>query len=244
MDNRVRYTEDWLKVNQLVQGRIYLVKDGRLLLYLGTSVNGLLIFYALASVYLEHTDGFVTYGNYDWQIQGLKVTINNILNHKGNKSSLLEYKGIPKLYGEFPFLKYEDSYKMWYIKSFDSDNTPNIANSIKEVNSGFVATKDLVPGNLYYSGECWRSCFVYLGRKSTKEYIWFYISNESTLVQSTARQLLYRSETTKNNKKVKPLQMCLTDKKAYVSSEVEYLVKINFKVNMNGITQEMLDSVR
>ena len=247
MDNRVRYTKEWLKANQLVPGRIYLAKDGRLMLYLGMSLKGMFLFYVLASAYLECTDRIskcVTYENYDWQILELKTTINNIMNHTGNRNSLLDYKNVPKLYGEFPFLWYEDTYKMWYNNSFNNAKVPSIASTKEDIKTGFVSVKDLVPGNLYYSGQCWRSCYVYLGRKSTKEFIWYFIGNESILMESSAIQLLRNSETTKNNKKVKPLKLSLTDKNAYISEEVKHLIKLNYKVDMSGVTQEMLDLVR
>ena len=67
----------WLKEKDLVIGRVYLIKDGRLMLYLGKSTTGMYIFYVMASAYLEYTrDDSVTFGNYNIQVKGLVNIIN------------------------------------------------------------------------------------------------------------------------------------------------------------------------
>lgn len=242
----------WLKEKDLVIGRVYLIKDGRLMLYLGKSTTGMYIFYVMASAYLEYTrDDGVTFGNYNIQVKGLVNIINESMNNVGVIGCLLQYKGLPKIHGEFPLVNFEHKYNRWYTISFTQmfsnkvpNNLPKLASMTnKPIETGYVKAKDLVQGNIYYSGACWRSTYVYLGRKTSGEYIWYFVGNEKMLIGTPARDLLNHSEVTKQNKKVKPLRMALSDEHASLCAGARELIEMNYRVDMSGITQHMLDSV-
>lgn len=248
----VTYKQDkFLKESELVPGRVYVVKDGRIMLYIGKSLEGLYVFYAMAAAYLINAENrfLLTYGNYKIQLNGLVYIVNEIMKSSGSILSLLQYKGLPKLYGELPGVNFEKQYAKWYMVNFSGllngkQTGPQISGiSNKPVKTGFVSARDLVPGELYYTGGCWRSTYVYLGRNSAGEFIWYFIGNESILVNSSVAQLMYSAEKTKQNKKVKPLSMALGDSKAYVCSDTRKLIETGFKVNVSGLTQSMLDSV-
>lgn len=245
---QVSYIMPFMKEKDLVAGRVYVIKDGRLLLYLGKSVRGLYIFYAIVSAYLIEKNSSTTFGNYEIQVQGLAAIANKSLNNPGEVEALLEYKGIPSIHGEFPFVNFENTYKKWYTISFSNMfsnkniTVPELASiSNRAINTGFVSSKDLVPGELYYSGQCWRSTYVYIGRNSLGEYLWYFVSNEETLKHSSIQYILSDITKTKHNKKVKRLADAVNDKSAFVCKETLDLIKINYKVNINGITQQMLD---
>ena len=244
MEKRVTYDEKWLKSTDLISGHIYLIKDGRLCLYLGNASNGLYVFYPLASAYLiqvcdNNFHTFVTYGNYEWQIYGLKQTIEMSMQNNGDEENILEYKGIPKIYGEFPFVNYENIYLSWYMTSFQDKNVPVVASG--RINTGFVPARSLIPGCLYYSGSCWRATYVYLGRTSDKRFLWYFIGNETLLKRSTPEELIMHADATKSNKKVKPLSMALEDKNAYIGTETKKLIESGYKVDMDGVTQQMIN---
>lgn len=138
----------------------------------------------------------------------------------------------------------------WYTKPMTAvGELPELtAITGNKPNAGFVGARDLVPGNLYYSGGCWRSSYVYLGRTSQKEFVWAHIGNAKALLHESGVSLLQRHkffifsvDATKSNKKVKPLADALNDPDAYVDNEYEMLITSGFKINMDGVTQQMLD---
>lgn len=250
MDKILYQDNEWLKEKELVAGRVYVIKDGRIMLYLGRDLTGLYIFYTMASAFLAWPgNSKVTFGNYEAQLNGLVNIVNTSMNRAGIESCIWSYRGIPKIYGEFPFVNFEDKYKKWYSLSFsnlfDSNvNVPVLASiSNKPIPKEFVSSNELIPGELYYGGQCWRNTYVYLGRNSKKEYLWYFVGSEEYLVQASAINLLYDCEKTKQNKRVKPIRMALKDSRAYVHSDLKALINSNFKVNMSGITKEMLDKV-
>lgn len=247
------YDGGWLKPKDLVEGHVYIIKDGRIAIYLGKTVNDLYCFYICCSAYFKisrqgvsYTKNMLSFANYDIQLNSIINMCNALIKHQAYYESMTTLKGIPKIYCEFPFVNYEGLYKNWYMKSqLASGNLPIISSiSNTKPNSGFVGAKDLVPGRLYYSGACWRAEYVYLGRTSDKRFIWYFIGNEDILIKSSAYQLLQRAETTKSNKKVKLLEDTLNDPNAYVSGDCNNLIKMGYKVDMSGITQQMLDMVR
>ncbi len=252
-NNWVNGRESWLKEKDLIVGRVYVIKDGRLMLYLGKSTKGLYVFYVMASAYLEDHgyNAKTTFGNYDIQVRGLIDIINTSMNSPGLITCILEYKGIPKICGEFPFVNFEQKYIKWYTVSFsqmisdlgkESSKVPSLATmSNKPIVTGFVSSKDLIPGNLYYTGQCWRSTWVYLGRNLKGEYLWYFVGNEEMLVNTSPHMLLARCEKTKQNKKVKPLHLALQDKHAYVCSDTGKLIEMGFKVNMGLVDQKDID---
>lgn len=239
--DKIMYTEEWLRESNLIAGRFYVVKDGRVLLYLGRTLTGLYTFYTVGAVHLIYHNGIITFGNYIPQLGGLEVTIKRTMSMRGQKECLSTYKGIPKIYGELPVYGHEETYLGWYNASFGNQGDLALAPKEKDINTGFVSSKDLIPGQLYYSGYCWRSTWVYIGRNSKKEYLWYFISNEQVLLRMTAIQLLHELDKTKQNKKVKPLAMALTDPHASVCDGTRQLIEMNYLVDMSGITQSVLD---
>lgn len=108
---------------------------------------------------------------------------------------------------------------------------PVLASPSRPANSGFVSSKDLIPGRCYYTGSCWRSTFCYLGRTKTGDYRWYFIGNEDVFMNSSVAELFARSEVTKSNKKVKPLEMALSDPDACVYEDTERLIKSGYHLN-------------
>ena len=239
----------WLKTKDLSEGHVYILKDGRIAVYLGKTENGLYCFYICCNMHFKNVDSnrILSFANYEVQLRNVINICNDLMHCCIYKESVLLLKGLPKIYCEFPFVNYESVYKSWYLKSQISLGTlPTLCSiSNKKVNNKFVGAKDLIPGNLYYSGSCWRSIYVYLGRKtSDKSFVWYFVGNEHILLSSNAYDLLNDVEITKSNKKLKPLEEALNDPNVYVSKDCENLIKMGYKVDMSVITQNMLDMVR
>ena len=241
----------WLKNNDLKQGCFYIAKDGRVLLYLGKSKEELYVFYTCCSVIISvekdtsslgYSD-VLTLANYDIIVPYVINVCKDTLNRHLYKDSLLELKNTPKLYCSFPFVSFINEYKNWYDTSniFYNNTLPILCLGNKSTNI-FVSAKDLIPGHLYYSGGCWRSTYVYLGRTSDKQFVWSFIGNEHTLMAESLLEILQNAYCTNSNKKVRPLKDALNDKKAHVSEGTEMLIRNNFSVDVSNLTQRMLDS--
>lgn len=242
--------DGFLKSTEIKIGRTYLMKDGRVVLYLGKDRNEYFNFYLFGQALLigqallkEKMVG-VTFANYKPQIAGLICIVQNSLSAPVDLTCIFVLKSFPMIHGEIPFLNLENQYNNWFAKSkaLNPGSIPNLTiNDTDAPKTSYVPAGELIPGNLYYSGQCWRSTYVYLGRNSRKEFLWYFIGNEEILKRSSAHQLLYSAEKTKQNKKVRPLHMALDDPKAYLYKEAKELIASNFRVNMSGITQRDLD---
>ena len=240
----------WLKEKELVPGCLYIIKDGRVMLYLGIDLDNCFIFYNCGSLNFANTNWHThTIANYEVQVKYMLDMCNSLLNRPIYKESIVRLKGIPKIYCLFPFIDFKTSYVNWYTKSLLMyGELPKLSELNKNIPiKGFVGAKELIPGNLYYSGQCWRSTYVYLGRTTDNYFVWCFVGNAKTLIENKCVDLLtYRKlemVSTKTNKKVKPLVMALSDKDAYVCEETKQLIDMDFKLNMDGVTQQMLDRI-
>ena len=76
---------------------------------------------------------------------------------------------------------------------------------------------------------------MYLGRDSKKNFCWYYVGNESVLMENNINRYLSNCERAKNNKKCKRLAYALNDPNAYISSEVANLIRVGWKANLSGL---------
>lgn len=254
MDKFTFENNQWLKDGDLKQGCFYIAKDGRILLYLGKSTEGLYVFYTCCGVMLSVEKDTASLGyrdvltlaNYDIIVPYVTDVCKATLSKHLYKDSLLELKTLPKLYCVLPFVQFTNKYKKWYDESnaFHNNALPVLCDSINKPKSIFVAVKDLVPGQLYYSGGCWRNIYVYLGRTSDNQFVWSFVGNERYLMTASLREVLEDSYCTNNNKKIRPLKDALIDKNAYVCEDTQMLIQNDFSVDVSGLTQQMLDARR
>ena len=245
-DYDYRHQHSWLKDKDLVEGYVYIIKDGRIALYLGRDKMGKYCFYVCCNMRFKHLDSYLlSFANYDIQLLSTINMCNELFKHRIYLESVVCLKTIPKIYCRFPFVDFSSSYKVWYSKQLLLVEGLPVISSISntKLNNGFVGAKDLIPGQLYYTGSCWRGEWVYLGRTSDKRFIWYFIGNEDILVHSSTYQLLLSAETTKSNKKVRLLSDALSDPDAYISNDCARLIKSKFKVDMTGITQQIIDKI-
>ena len=230
----------FLKSNKLKEGHCYLYKDGRLAIYLGKDKFDSYIFYTLGCcLYERYGTGYgqLTIAYYEHQINSLISLANNIMNSKINVKHISNLKGIPKLYTEFPFINFENTYFNWYSKNkvLVGDNLPILVVKTTEISSGFVKTKDLVPGQLYYTGSCWRACYVYLGRDSANNFCWYFIGNFDVLFARGVDLRFNNIDRTGSNKRCRLLAFALRDPHAYVDDDVRKAVAMNFSVDVSNI---------
>ena len=150
------YTDNFLSKKDLKRGHIYVQKDGRLTLYLGKDIHDRFVFYDLAGIIFEDTDKYsiITLGHYKCQVQSLITTCKTLMQNECNTKQLRALKGIPSLYSDFAYINFESTIDNWCKLS-----KLNIVSNDKtgESTTIWVKAKDLVPGELYYTGGLWRS---------------------------------------------------------------------------------------
>lgn len=96
---------------------------------------------------------------------------------KCNCNQILVLKGMPKIYAEFQYVDYVKELPIWYTKNkVLNKDLPVItfSDTPTKIDIPFVKAKDLVPGELYYSGSLWRSLYLYLGRDSIGNFCWYF----------------------------------------------------------------------
>ena len=111
--------DGWLSAKSLKEGHVYIIKDGRIALYLGKTITDKYLFYVYCIMQFKSLNNdLLSFANYDIQVPSIINMCNACMQYKIYRESLLELKGIPKIYCEFPFVEYSKTYKQnWYTKA-------------------------------------------------------------------------------------------------------------------------------
>lgn len=242
MQSKITFeTDTFLKKTDLKIGNVYMYKDGRLVVYFGKDNWGRFIFYALANVLYEKTDNYrvLTISHYDTQVKYLINMAEEIMHKAVSPNQVIALKGMPQLYCEFPYIQYDKELANWWTKNkmLSKESLPDLVELIQSPNkkskdSLYVSAKDLVPGELYYTGALWRSLFLYLGRDSSKRFCWYFVGNEDYLMRNDINEYLFNIDRTKTNKRCKRLADAVNDPDAYISSDVKKLIDMNWHANL------------
>ncbi len=257
MEKIIFDTEKTLKAKDLKEGHVYLIKDGRVMLYLGQENNASYVFYVCGSLIYEYTNNnsMYTISNYDLQTEYMETLCNSLMKNDVYAESITVLKGIPTIYGEFTLVEYEKTWKEWYLKSYNKfkDSLPELLFiNNAQPDAGFVKAGDLIPGHIYYAGDAWRNTWVYLGRSTEGKFAWYFVGNETALINEGFARIIksfhssWRSDcfaVTKSNKKVKPLSNVFSDPTVYIWKDIAKLAEQNFTVNVDNLTQDMLDEI-
>lgn len=230
---------NWLRADDLQIGHCYLYKDGRLVVYIGRSSCNEFVFYEIASCLYKSTDSYYihTLAHYEDQVKMLSALAIKIMGKKIDITSLVVLKGMPKLYCEFPYCDFESTLGDWWEKNIKAGaKLPELTqNAKKNAKNIYVGAKDIVPGELYYTGGLWRSLYLYLGRDSQKNFCWYFVGNENILRRNDLREYLVNCERTKSNKHVKKLEQALNDRTAYMYEDAQRLLNEHWTANLRGL---------
>ena len=231
-------THHFLSKQELQKGHVYVQKDGRLTIYLGKDVFDRYVFYDLAGILFESTGEFgqLTLGHHENQVHSLTNMCNTLMKLPCNVRQIRELKGVPSLYSDYKYVNYESIIDDWCEKNKRlNNNFPSLVQDAKEASKKvWVSAKDLVPGELYYTGSLWRALYLYLGRDSQNRFCWMFVGNESELIKNNFSYYRYNMERTKSNKKCKPLAYALKDPDAYLYSEAKELIAMGWKADLTG----------
>lgn len=234
------YPYTFLTKKDIKPGHVYIKKEGVLILYIGKDAWDRFVFYDLAAVMFSAAENpkrtALTLANYDLQKDYLINLCNSVIEAPSwEPAHVLIVKTLPSIYAEFPYVNYENTYEAYYNKNRNlHKKLPEIQmNQVKA--DVFVKAKDLVPGELYYSGSLWRSLYLYLGRDDDKNFCWYFVGNVDILKENNLTVYKQRCDRLKNNKKVKKLSVAMHDPDAYVDIEVKELIDSNWKANLSGL---------
>lgn len=248
VENKLTWMDDGssdLKKNDLIQGHIYVIKDGRLALYLGNDPLGYYVFYCPVTVtitncldgkYRTHQQTLV---QYELQAEFVIGYFKKVMHSVIDKAAIVHLKTLPCIRVEFSLVDFEDRYREWYeaseaviegLPKIDWDSEKQDSASL-----GFIGTKDLTPGEVYYTGGCWRATYLYLGRDSDGMFCWYYVGSVTDLLKNDLREYRHRMERSKNNKKCKRLASALSDPGAYLSSEFVDLIHSQWHADLTGL---------
>lgn len=215
---------DYLKKSDLVEGLVYVFKDGRLALYVGrTSWDSKFVFYILGNVPLVGT------GSWDMVLMHpavsdkmLRTLADVVIKQEMFDPNCLHIlTTMPKLLGTYPGMDYRDVYRRQYLKwgMLGKDTVPELMEPRKTGTKDtkpncLVSAKDLKSGVFYHTGEdSWRKTYLFLGRyheSGKNTFVWsFYGGNNEDVDNMSLRDLHYYlsgADQTKSNKKVRPVR--------------------------------------
>lgn len=239
-DKLIFHTDNFLSKKDLQKGHVYVQKDGRATVYLGKDMYDRFVFYDLAGIMFEDAEDYrtITLGHYDFQVQSLISICSILMQNKCNIKQLRTLKGVPSLYGDFCYVNFEATIDNWCEqnalnnKEFPKLVTNDMANENTKI---WVGAKDLVPGELYYTGNLWRALYLYLGRDSEGFFCWYFVGNETVLTQNDINIYLRNCERTKSNKKCKRLSYALNDPDAFIYADAKYLIDTGWKADLSGL---------
>lgn len=242
MANLVFRNDTFLKKGDLAIGHVYLYKDGRLVVYLGKNNFDKFVFYTLASVLYTNINWYtLTLAHYDTQIKYLISLSETLMKHECDINCIVELKGMPQLCCEFPFISYEKELNMWWAKNVayhkDKSKLPTLVDlgNKSKSKSLFVSAKDLIPGELYYTGSLWRSLYLYLGRDSQKNFCWYFVGSAHELIRNDLNVFRVYMDKTKSNKRCKRLADAPNDPDAMLYDDAQMLLNMNYHANLNGL---------
>lgn len=225
-------------------GAVYLAKDGRIMIYLGQTNSDRLVFYECMKVMIiSYRDKYDTLANYTVTMNSIFSVCKELMQRLAYPESVIIRSGMPKILTEFPYINFEAFIRDWYAESLRSNRKlPTLKEpGAKPTELLYVKSAELVPGKLYYSGSCFRSVYIYVGRTSKKDYLWYFVDNEDEVVKYSAEEIIEHCEPTRQNKKVRKLEDALKDPKAYVTSECKKLIRSQFSVDLSGFSQNYID---
>lgn len=234
--------QTFLSKNDLEVGRVYLYKDGRVVVYLGKDSYDKYVFYVLASaLYCEERKwNTYTLAHFELQVEYLCDLAEELMKKDCDPKSIISLKGMPQLHCEFPYVAYDAEIANWWLdcKAKHGKSIPSITSleGQEKSESLYVGAKELVPGEFYYTGDSWRSIYLYLGRDSEKNFCWSFVGNADLFI-SDGLMAVRKSgiEYTKSNKKCKSLMNADKDPDASVSRSDRKLIDLNYTVDVSTL---------
>lgn len=207
--NKIQFdSNDYISSTSLREGYIYLFKDGRCSLYLGTNSQNKYTFYVIMNVKiigLGRDNGW-KYGilHEELMLKMLAEATKEELSSQFNEFALEELATMPKIHLELS--NNPINYKNWLSKNLLMGKLPkhlgifinNSGNSDEHIDSKYkyVGAKELEVGRLYVTnktqlglrGEGWRCTYLYLGKDTDGLQVWAFVGCTSDIEKLTTME--------------------------------------------------------
>lgn len=189
-------------------GHMFITSTGEIAVYFGQTKTAKFVFYKVASIFGFTDKEHSVMIHKEIQIPLINTMIKQVLSKQIYEPKLYSVKNLTYVVDEYkdiePFTK---EFIKLYLQKNQLQGVDILSNLAElnetDVKSLFVKASDLVPGHVYYSGDGWRSMYVYLGRDNKKNFLWYFVGNEETMRKASYKEMLSRADRTKTNKKVK-----------------------------------------
>lgn len=253
----MEYRDGEFKKADLRRGHFYITNDNRVLMYLGIDkAYGKFNFYEITGCLpnerlmreeyydalhkcdyseRENIKEYLPLVHHNMQVDSIKDMIESIFKESVEKSSILQYKGVPRIVAEFHYVEKEKELDNWYLSDKNKDsNLPALVNPDKDkMPSVYVSAKDLKPGHLYYTGSLWRGLYCYLGRDNANNFCWAFIGNTRIFIKESINY--WHIDRTKSNKKVKPIEYATQDPDACIYDEIKPFLDGSFCKDLSDL---------
>lgn len=219
VQNKKRNKDRYILPSDVKEYNVYMLKDGRIVIYYGKSVSGKYLFVGIAQLWVSENfrRGYHVY-NSQLQISSLYTLIHTFLREELDNTAVMEFSNFPNI-GEELNIDVRSSAEVYKLKllqngwqfaiedSKTKKKNPNTVTSVK--------VKELIIGKCYVCGldtlgteyEGWRNSWVYLGRNEEGYFQWIFVGDPRDYAKNiggtiTAYNNMYGVERTKNNKKI------------------------------------------
>lgn len=212
----MEFKEEKLSIKNLKQGLVYVVKDGRLLLYCGKANTEEYLFYLVGSVNLVSGVNWGTRAIYNFEfmhpyiLDSVTKMMNSLINVKG----VLLYRTIPFCIGVYPNLDFSSSLMTWLAKNkLCVKDFGSAVNFTENKKPQYVKAKDLVEGKVYTTASSYAEDYVYLGKDRDNNYCWVFIGNHDWFSKNPYSYLngYIQLDRTKTMKKLKGVSKMYLD---------------------------------
>lgn len=209
---------NFLKRSNLVEGNVYVFKDGRVAVYMGVTASVNFAFYHLFNIPLVRSKN--SYRDLvmlnETNVLSFYVQLGNkLMSSKCNPDCFIVLSTFPKLYDcAFEGLDFSNTYFTWYQKNCILQDLklvlkkPNI-----KVGSKYLSIKDLKVGHVYIANS-YGEAYVYLGRwlnwLDDRVYLYVFIGN-ATAYNNSPEAYMSSSFYTRNIIEVKSPKKLLRD---------------------------------
>ncbi|MBR1453853.1 MAG: hypothetical protein IJ593_04340 [Lachnospiraceae bacterium] len=233
------------KANELETGNVYLLHDGRLMLYLGKGSDEKLNFYRITSIDIDISyDNNIEIINKNIVLPHIQSICESVANSELDGKCLLKYTNIPRIIAYIYRIKYigsadQNNSVLGLLKRIEAVNKHNnLSDNTDKNNYKPVGVRDLEPGRVYLCGasqlgkqyEGWRATYIFLGRTLTKKFVWVFVGSPEIVKSNEYLQYL----TSRN------VDVTMSNKKCY--KPIYYKELNKFKLNERD-TKRLLEYV-
>lgn len=191
----ITFKEEKLKLSQLQEGKVYIIKDGRLLLYCGKINTEEYLFYLVGTVAIMSARtqlGMKTIYNFDFMHSYVVDSVINIMKKPANLNGMLTYRTIPFCVIEYPDLDFSSGLDIWLkISNFAVKGFSNKVKITSNIKPSYVKASELEVGRIYVTASIYKETYIYIGKDDLGYFRFVFIGgNRPSFLKDPYRYIL------------------------------------------------------